>query len=451
MTHPSHSLSRQLGNFVAQTMFESLPRPTVEAVTLRILDLLAASSSGLSAGNHLPLLQLLTSDGQAVVWGTNTRRSLRDAVMINSAVAHSTYVEDGSRYTGGHPSSAIIPAALSLAVERNMNGKALIVAIAVGYEIFLRLGHAIYPSTVIRGFQSTAILAAPATAAAASALLGLSGTQTSHAISIACSQGAGLKEALHSANSQPLQVGRSSEGGLLAALYAAQGATGAPGIFENGFLKAFAENADLGAISCDLGNKWNTTETYLKQYGGCRGNHAAIDAVMETLRLNRIEPPSIKRIDIRVDTVTFAAAIEPPSNAEQAQFSIAFSVAVKIIEGDVLPERFRNDILFAPAISQLMNRIHVTADTELDKDYPRYRPAVATITTCDGNVFTHRLDFAKGEPETPLSSAEIACKFERLARPIFGTSASRICEAVSELESANTLTHLNQLLAVAKL
>ncbi|MGH8813016.1 MAG: MmgE/PrpD family protein [Advenella sp.] len=448
MTHPSHSLSRQLGNFVAQTMFESLPRPTVEAVTLRILDLLAASSSGLSAGNHLPLLQLLTSDGQAVVWGTNTRRSLRDAVMINSAVAHSTYVEDGSRYTGGHPSSAIIPAALSLAVERNMNGKALIVAIAVGYEIFLRLGHAIYPSTVIRGFQSTAILAAPATAAAASALLGLSGTQTSHAISIACSQGAGLKEALHSANSQPLQVGRSSEGGLLAALYAAQGATGAPGIFENGFLKAFAENADLGAISCDLGNKWNTTETYLKQYGGCRGNHAAIDAVMETLRLNHIEPHSIKRINICVDTVTFAAAIEPPSNAEQAQFSIAFSVAVKIIEGDVLPERFRNDLLSAPAISQLMNRIHVAADTELDKNYPRYRPAVTTITTCDGNVFTHRLDFAKGEPETPLSSAEIACKFERLARPIFGTSASRISEAVSELESANTLTHLNQLLAV---
>ncbi|MGP1614271.1 MAG: MmgE/PrpD family protein [Pollutimonas bauzanensis] len=447
MSAHSRSLSDHLGRFVAETAFEGLPPPVVEKVKLRILDLLAASCSGVRANNHIPLLRLLPGDGDLVIWGTNERRSLRDATLINSAVAHSTYFEDGSRYTGGHPSSALIPAALNVAISRRADGRALIAAIAAGYEVFLRLGRAIYPSTVVRGFQSTAILAAPASAAAASSLLQLSETGAAHAISIACSQGAGLKEALKSANSQPLQVGRSSEGGLLAAMYAAQGAQGSPRALENGFLKAYAENADHGAIAPGLGSRWSIDETYIKQYGGCRGNHAAVDAVAEILSRHAIDYPAIEHIDIRVDTVTLAAAIEPPLNAEQAQFSIAFSVAVKIIKGDVLPNRFSSAALADPSIKALMRRIRVAADPALDADYPRHRPAIATLFLKDGRRITHRLDIAKGEPESPLTPDEIARKFEILAAPIFGASASSISEFVLSLESAKSMEPLNRLLA----
>src|SRR5690606_15559441 len=149
----------------------------------------------------------------------------------------------------------------------------LVTAIAAGYEVFLRLGAAIYPSTVRRGFQSTAVLAAPATAAAAAVLLDLPAERAVHAIAIACSHGAGLKEALKAADSQPLQVGRSSEGGLLAALYAAQGATGAPAIIEQGFLRAYADEARAAPVGEGLGRRWHIGQTYLKAHGGCRGNH----------------------------------------------------------------------------------------------------------------------------------------------------------------------------------
>ena len=443
------SLSDQFGRFVATTSFESLPRSTVSAVIVRILDLLAASCAGISAGNHTQLVELLSSPGSTTVWGTNQKRSLRDATVINSAVAHSTYFEDGSRFTGGHPSSAIIPAALALAIDQKKDGKALIAAVAVGYELFLRLGHAIYPSTVNRGFQSTPVLAAPATAAAASVLLNLSEIEASHAISIACSQGVGLKEALFSANSQPLQVGRSSEGGLFAALYAARGATGSSRIFEKGFLKAFADNADHNALAAGLGQDWHTDETYLKQHGGCRGNHVPVDTVLEIMEQHQLTVNHISRIDLFVDSVTFAAVIEPPANAEQAQFSIAFSVAARLITGDLLPERFSDDELASSAIRDLMSRITVVCDLALNENYPRCRPAIATVTTNDGRSLAHRLDFAKGEPETPLSRAQIEQKFERLASQVFGRSARRITEAVSELELARGLSLFNQLLAIA--
>ncbi|MCD0505904.1 MmgE/PrpD family protein, partial [Bordetella petrii] len=164
-------LATALGSFIADIRAGHLPLEVTQAVSLRLLDTLAAAASGVQQGTHQGLLALFPGDGPISVWGAGARRSLRDAVIINSAVSHSTYFEDGCRYTGGHPSSALIPAAFALACERNASGAELVAAIAAGYEVFLRLGRAIYPSIVRRGFQSTAILAAPATAAAAAVLL----------------------------------------------------------------------------------------------------------------------------------------------------------------------------------------------------------------------------------------------------------------------------------------
>jgi len=437
----------QIGAFLARTRYEDLPRDVADAVKTRILDLLGASCAGIQAGAHTRLLELLPGDGEAPVWGTGASRPAREAILINAAVSHAVYIEDGSRFTGGHPSSAVIPAALTLAASRHADGKALVTAVACGYEVFLRLGHAIYPATVKRGFQSTAILAAPAAAAALASLLRLPVAAAAHAIAIGCSQGAGLKEALKCANSQPLQVGRSAEGGALACLYAASGATGVPDIVEHGFLKAFAGDADAGSITTGLGSRWHVLETYLKQYGGCRGNHAAIDAVAGILDTEKIGEDDIEHIDIRVDTVTYAAAVEPPRDAGQAQFSIAFSVAVRIVAGDVLPGRFSEEILRSPRVQSMMARIHVMPDGELDQNYPQHRPAVARLRLRNGQELTHRLDYARGEPESPLSMVEVERKFERLATPVYGASVRAISDCVRSLATLDDAATLAGMLA----
>ncbi|ANN66750.1 MmgE/PrpD family protein [Bordetella bronchialis] len=426
-------LAARLGRFIARSRHETLPADVADAVKLRVLDVLAAACSGVLAGNHEGLLRLLPEQGACGVWGTSQGRGLRDAVIVNSAVSHSTYFEDGSRFTGGHPSSAVIPAAMTLAAARGASGRLLVAAIANGYEVFLRLGRAIYPATVRRGFQSTAILAAPATAAAAATLLELEPRQAAHAVAIACSHGAGLKAALKSADSQPLQVGRSSEGGLLAALYAAQGATGAADIFETGFLPAFAGAADAQAASLDLGARWSIGETYLKAHGGCRGNHAPIDAAAAALQ--GVDPARIARIDARVDTVTYAAAIELPRNADQAQFSIAFSIAVMLVAGDATPGRYTQAMLADERVRALMDMTTVGADPGLDAGYPDRRPALVTVTLTDGTELRHALDHARGEPENPMSREDIARKFDTVAAPIYGAGRARIRDAVLALDA----------------
>lgn len=435
-----------LGRFVAGVQAEHLPEEARQAVSLRLLDTLAAAASGVQQGAERGLLGLLPGDGPIAVWGTAARRGLRDAVIINSAVSHSAYFEDGCRYTGGHPSSALIPAAFALACERGSSGAELVAAIVAGYEVFLRLGRAIYPSTVQRGFQSTAILAAPATAAAASVLLRLPAERAAHAIAIACSHGAGLKEALKNAGSQPLQVGRSSEGGLLSALYAAQGADGVPDVIERGFFKAYAGTASADIVTRGLGLQWGIGNTYLKMHGGCRGNHAPVDAAAGLMREHGLAPRDIASMDVRVDTVTLAAEVAEPANADQAKFSIAFSIAAKLLKGDAMPRRYTDAALADPEMRALMARIRVRADAALDEGYPDRRGAMIGARTVDGRELDYALDRALGEPEQPYAQADIERKFDLTAGALYGSSAGRIKDMAMSLPALPGLTPLNDLL-----
>lgn len=435
-----------LGRFVAGVQAEHLPEEARQAVSLRLLDTLAAAASGVQQGAERGLLGLLPGDGPIAVWGTAARRGLRDAVIINSAVSHSAYFEDGCRYTGGHPSSALIPAAFALACERGSSGAELVAAIVAGYEVFLRLGRAIYPSTVQRGFQSTAILAAPATAAAASVLLRLPAERAAHAIAIACSHGAGLKEALKNAGSQPLQVGRSSEGGLLSALYAAQGADGVPDVIERGFFKAYAGTASADIVTRGLGLQWGIGNTYLKMHGGCRGNHAPVDAAAGLMREHGLAPRDIASMDVRVDTVTLAAELAEPANADQAKFSIAFSIAAKLLKGDAMPRRYTDAALADPEMRALMARIRVRADAALDEGYPDRRGAMIGARTVDGRELDYALDRALGEPEQPYAQADIERKFDLTAGALYGPSAGRIKDMAMSLPALPGLTPLNDLL-----
>ncbi len=267
-------LVNEFGRFIAQTRYENLPAGVAETVKLRLLDLLAAALAGYHLGCHKQLLPILGGAGQASAWGLGKKLALRDATLLNSFLSHALYLDDGSRFTGGHPSPVVIPSAVALAETERATGRDLIAAVAVGYEIFLRLGRAIYPSTVVRGFQSTAVLGAAASASACASLLHFSPQVAKNALAIACNLGVGLKEALKSSGSQPIQVARSCEGGVMAALFARQGAEGADSILESGFLKAFAENPSTADLLTGLGTDFRIFETYIKIHGGCRGNHA---------------------------------------------------------------------------------------------------------------------------------------------------------------------------------
>jgi 2-methylcitrate dehydratase PrpD len=439
-------LAEVLGRFVAALQPGAVPDAVAQAVELRILDVIGASLAGVHRGNHLPVMALLESRGDICIWGEQVSASPREAALVNSFSAHSTYLEDGSRFTGGHPSSVVVPAALAVAQAQRCSGAELIAAVVAGYEVFLRLGRAIYPSTVVRGFQSTAVLGAVSAAAACARLLHLPAAPAGHAIGMAASLGTGLKEALKSSASQPIQVGRSCEAGIVAAMLARGGLEAAPAIIERGFLPAFSQGADPDTILVGLGSEFRIFETYLKRHAGCRGNHAPLDAALALAVEHEIEPADIVQVDVFVDTVTLAAAIEPPANGEQAQFSIGFSVAVALLDGEALIFQYTDERVADPAVRSLMQRIRVTADPALDRGYPQRRGALVEVQLSSGRRVSHAVDNARGEPEWPLSADELRTKFMTLASPRLGNRAAGLADAVMSLSRLPGVAELAPLL-----
>ena len=438
-------LAASLGELVAHTG-GAPPLPEVAAaVRLRILDTLGAGLAGVHLGNHRPLLPLVESAArESTLWGTARRASRRESALVNSFATHSTYLEDGSRYTGGHPSSVVIPAALAEAEAQRAGGLRLVAAVAAGYEVFLRLGRDLYPATVTRGFQSTAVLGAVSAAAAVASLRRLDAATCGHALAIAANLGVGMKEALKSPASQPIQVARGCEGGFVATTLAEGGLAGAEAIFEKGFLPAFGGAGDTAGI---LAGPSRIGETYLKRHAGCRGNHAPLDAALALRERHALDPAHVKRVSVYVDTVTRAAAIEPPADGEQAQFSIGFSVAVALLDGNASIFQYRDQRLADPAVRQLMSRIAVTVDPVLDAGYPHHRAARVEIEMDDGRVLREAVDNARGEPEWPLEAREIEEKFMTLAAPGLGDKAARgLVEAVARLESVADVSEVAALL-----
>lgn len=435
-------LVRELGRFVGETRLESLPSGVAQAVKLRILDLITAGMAGFQIGTFRPLLEVIGGAPEATVWGLGGRCGLRDAALANSFMAHASYLDDGSRFTGGHPSSVVTPSALALAEMRRASGRDLITAVAVGYELFLRLGRALYPSVVVRGFQSTAVLGAVASAGACASLFRLDAEASKNALAIACNLGVGLKEALKSSASQPIQVARSCEAGVMSALLAKAGAAGADSIIENGLLKAFADQVDKAQITDGLGSRYRIDETYIKVHGGCRGNHAPVDVVGDLVAKHRIQAADIDRIRIKVDSVTLAADIHEPENGNQAQFSVPFAVAVSLVEGNASIFQYTDEKVQDSRVREMMGRIMVEADPSLDPGYPDKRAAHAELILRNGTRLTHFVENAKGEPEFPLTAEEIENKFFLLAGGVLGSAAEAVRDLVMTLETIDDVAPL---------
>jgi 2-methylcitrate dehydratase PrpD len=440
-------LAAALGSFVANIDSGTLPKEALESIKLRVLDTLGVGVAGAQLGLSRPLIQLFDSVAKVShVWGLSIKASVREAAMANCFATHGTYLEDGSRFTGGHPSCVVIPPVFAQAEVDHCSGSEVIASVSAGYEVFLRLGRDTYPANVGRGFQPTAILAAVASAAGMARLLKLSPQTAADALAIAANLGVGMKEALKTSASQPLQVARGCEGGVMAALLAKAGMHGAPEIFEKGFLPAFGGSSKTSTTLLGLGTEYRISETYLKRHAGCRGNHAPLDVALELVTQEQLDLVNIKLIRIKVDTVTLAASIEAPINAEQAQFSISFSVAVALLYGNASIFQYTEKRLNDLGIREAMAKIDVEADPSLDVGYPEKRAALIEIELFDGKTYKHSVDNARGEPEWPLKASEIVDKFFAHTDEVLGSRAQAIHDLVMDLENVRDVAEIGKLL-----
>lgn len=350
------------------------------------------------------------------------------AAWINGSASHSVEFDDIFKDGVYHPGCPTIAAALAAAEDRGASGEAFLRAVIAGYEIATRIAVAVQPSHY-RFFHTTGTAGVFGGAAAASMLFAPGEAQAlTHALATAGTFASGLQQAFRSDSmTKPLHAGHGAQVGILAAQGATHGLTGALDLLEGeaGFGAAMSTGARWENATEGLGSRYNITQMTFKNHGCCGHAFAAIDAIV-ALRAQGLTPATAKSIRIEGYRATLdVAGIPNPLKEAEAKFSTHYTVAHALVHGSVRLDAFSPERLADPAIREVMKRITLVEDPALTKAFPNQRAARVTVETTDGRTLSHFSPCRKGDPEAPLTDADLDGKFLELVAPVAGDAKAK--------------------------
>jgi 2-methylcitrate dehydratase PrpD len=439
-----------LAAFLAGVRYDDLPPQVIADAKLAILDWLGSALAG-ALEEPARIARVVArgfgaSDEATVL--PDGRASASAAALANGVASHILEFDDVHRGSTIHGAAPIIPAALAVAEREHVDGRAFLLATALGYEAGLRAGEAVNPSHYYY-WHPTGTAATFGAAAAAGAILGLDADQLRDALGSAGTQAAGLWEFnTDGTMSKHLHPGKAALNGLLAADLARHGFTGASRILEGerGFIRAMSDGGDASRITADLGTVWKVSENWYKLHACCGHTHTAIDTALAFRAEQGWDDGEALQAVEAIDIALYGPGYEivremNPRTPYQAKFSIAYVVAAALTEGRVglaqfAPDRFSPEGTVVPAIHALLERTVARVDPDLTALYPARWPARLTLTLRDGNRLAGGSDYPRGNPENPAPLSELENKFRDLVAPRYSADlAERALVAVNSLES----------------
>ena len=371
--------------------------------------------------------------GRAISYVDGCRSPLRHAALLNATASHTVEFDDIYRDAGYHPACPTIGAALAAAQTLGATMDDLLRAIVAGYEVGCRIGVAVQPSHY-RFWHTTGTVGTFGAAASVAMLLGLDAECTAHALATAATMAGGLQQAFRGDGmSKPLHPGHAAEAGALAAMAAARGVTGALHVLDGpaGFAAAPSEDTGNWELALDgLGKEHAIESVTFKNHGCCGHIFAALDAVGDVRREHGFEAEDVASIHIGGYGPTKTVCDRPDPHTEQeARFSTQYCVSALLHLGGVRLAAFEAKNLGDPRIRETMKTISVSLDSELADAYPGRRAARVSVKLRDGTAIERFQPTRKGDPDAPLSDAELTVKFRELAIPAIGEEAACWLEA----------------------
>ena len=312
----------------------------------------------------------------------------------------------------------------------------------VGYEISTRIGAAMGRAHY-RYWHNTGTIGVFGACAACAELLGLDAKRFAHALATATTFSAGLQQAFRmDSMSKPLHAGRAAEAGVTAALAAREGVTGSLDVIEGeaGFGRAMGDNPDWNKAFESLGKDFHICRMTFKNHACCGHTFAAIDGALALKAKMGITANDIERV--RAGTYNAAlevARYERPRTPAEARFSLKYVVATALTHGSVRLAAFEPARIEDPLTRAVMDRISVSVDGELDAAFPQQRAARVSIMA-RGRSEEHLQPTRVGDPDAPLSDAQLDEKYLELAVPVIGQGkAKALLARLWKLESEKFL------------
>src|SRR5438477_6337594 len=452
------TLAHQLADYACALQFEELSPEVVHEVKRRVIDSLGCA---LGAWEEEPCRiarevasEFSAKQGSTII-GTNHKAppdwtAFADGCAIRYFDYNDTYLSKEP----AHPSDNI-SAALAIAESVGANGRKLITAIALAYEVQCRFCDA--ASIRARGWDHVTY-GAFSTALASARLMNLDPEKTRHAVNIAGVAGAAMRQARVGELShwKGVAFATAARHGVYSALLARAGMTGPGPIFEGqlGFEK------QLGVSLGNLGEKFAVPfpksehgpasmilKTSIKYWPAEYHSQSAVEAAL-WLRKEIADPDQIKSVtieshDAAVDIIGSEPEKWKPETRETADHSLPYITAIALIDGEVTDKQFARERFADREVWKFLENVKVARHGELSGMYPDAVANIVHIDLVDGKRLTKRVDYPKGHAKNPLKDSEVEEKFFALVEPAIGNKQARkIVDLAWKLDEAANVDDL---------
>jgi 2-methylcitrate dehydratase PrpD len=333
-----------------------------------MLDWSAVMLAGLDEPVSVIVRQMVAEEGgapAASVFGLDDKLPARAAALANGATSHALDYDDTHFAYVGHPSVAVLPAALALAEKANAPGGELLEAFLVGAETACRVGRFLGSSHYQHGFHQTATSGSFGAAAACARLMRLGEEHTRHALGVAATRASGLKSQFGTMG-KPFHAGMAASNGVEAATLAASGFVSRPdGIeCEQGFAASHAgAGGGTQEVLTGLGQTFWFENVRYKYHACCHGIHAVLEALDAICNEPDFDGEQVGGVTIIVNPSWLKVCdIAKPETGLEAKFSFRLTAAMALAGVDTaVLASFSDTICQRPDLV----RLHTAAAVEV--------------------------------------------------------------------------------------
>lgn len=450
----------------AAAKYEDLTEAEVVMTKKAILDTLGCIVGGSGLGNRsTDFVDLAYETGgkeEATILGWGGKVPALFASAANGGMAHTLDFDDTIPETG-HQTAGSLPATLAAAeYVGGITGKELITAVACGADIVCRL-HKCCPTSTACGWVGTATTGIFGGAVGAAKAMGLDEEGIINAIGWALWQASFSGQVLNETGSDAREVyaAFSQSYGFLSALLAKRGMKSCRDSFEgkdgffNKYYYPFTE-VDPQYIHVNIGDVFEGVNGQIKPWCSCGQTHGYIQALKNILAETGLKNEDIKEVFVKVGDLgqKLSEGYESryvPKKANDARFSIPYTIACTLIDGDVTLGCFLNENLEKHYEAAAKVKWEYDEAAANDPECKGLEPAYVRVTTKDDIVYEKTVKIPYGHPLNPMTEEDIYNKFRDCCsyskKPISDEKVEKVIDLCKNLEDVEDIREIISLLS----
>jgi len=446
------TVNRQMAQFAHELKFEDIPQVAADEAKRFLLDSIGCALAAVSNKDIQHMYRYIEKLGgtpEASVIGKALRTNAPNAALMNCLLIRALdYNDIYWQQDPSHPSD-LIGVALAAAETNGKTGRDVLLAIIIGYELVMRWCHAAKPGIREIGWHHSTFtqFVSPLVAGR---LYGLNIDQLMAAVGISgsCHLTLGAVVAGYLSNMKNTADPLACQGGVFAAMMANEGYTGPVEIIEGkeGLIEVISNvEWNIDELLRGLGKEFVITRCSFKAFPSEALTHQPISAVLNLCRDHDIVAEDVAAVLVETTTRGTDILADPskykPQTKDTADHSLPYVVAVALTDGNVLPTSFSEGRIRDPKLKDLMKKITVVPNSEINALFPQIKRAKITVTMTNGQQYTTQTDVAKGDPEDPLTNQEIIDKFRANTEKTLGRQRTdKIIETTWTLDSLNNIS-----------